>query len=186
MLKDFMCGTTLKIFYGINMKGSLKIIAALLVMLFCLSPLSAIDFNQDDANACNSTDTLNSSVDEIKLDSNASKKYEEKIFSYEKAESDIAPQKNNCGLYIHVHDIYANQTEDIEIKCDPHYYGDIKVQVDDGEFITVQLSFGHGFTTVSGLEAGTHTVKAIAEETDSHLASEASTDFEVREPELDC
>ena len=65
-----------------------------------------------DANDCNSTNTLNSSVDEIKLDSNASKTI----------------HKNNCGLYIHVHDIYANQTEDIEIKCDPHYKGDIKIQ----------------------------------------------------------
>ena len=95
--------TTLKIFYGINMKGNIKIIAAVLVMLFCLSPLSAVDFNQDDANDCNSTNTL---------DSNASKTI----------------HKNNCGLYIHVHDIYANQTEDIEIKCDPHYKGDIKIQ----------------------------------------------------------
>lgn len=111
-LKISCVSTTLKIFYGINMKGNIKIIAAVLVMLFCFSPLSAVDFNQDDANDCNSTNTLNSSVDEIKLDSNASKTI----------------HKNNCGLYIHVHDIYANQTEDIEIKCDPHYKGDIKIQ----------------------------------------------------------
>lgn len=167
-LKISCVATILKIFYGINMKGNIKIIAAVLVMLFCLSPLSAVDFNQDDANACNSTNTLNSSVD--KLDSNASKTI----------------HKNNCNLFIHVNDIYANQTEDIEIKCDPHYKGDIKIQIDGGKSISAHVSNGYGITSVGGLSYGFHTAKAIAEETDSHLASEASTDFEVREPELDC
>lgn len=145
------------------MKGNIKIIAAVLVMLFCLSPLSAVDFNQDDANDCNSTNTLNSSVDEIKLDSNASKTI----------------HKNNCGLYIHVHDIYANQTEDIEIKCDPHYKGDIKIQIDGGKTISAHVSNGYGITSVGGLSYGFHTAKAICEETDSYLRSEASADFEV-------
>ena len=162
------------------MKGSLKIIAAVLVMLFCLSPLSAVDFNQDDANSCNSTNTLNSSVDETKeLDLNASKKYEEKILENGKTEPNIALQKNNCNLYIHVNDIYANETADIEIKCDPHYEGQIKIQIDDGKFIPAYVSNGYGITSVGGLSYGFHTAKAICEETDSYDRSEASADFEV-------
>lgn len=172
-LKISSVAPALKFFYVINMKGSLKIMAAVLVMLFCLSPLSAVDFNQDDANALNSTNTLNSSVDETnELDSNASKKYE-------KPESNIALQKSDCYLYIHVNNIYANQTEDIEIQCDPHYYGDIKIQIDDGEFIRANVSNGYGITRVGGLSYGFHTAKVICEETDSHTRSEASADFEV-------
>ena len=147
------------------MKGSLKIIAALLVILFCLSPLSAVDFNQDDANACNSTNTLNSN--------------DEKILKNEKTESNTALHKNDCCLYIYVNDIYANQTEDIEIRCDPHYNGDIKIQIDDGEFIDTDVSSGYGITSVRGLRYGFHTAKAICEETDSYDRSEASADFEV-------
>ena len=112
MLKDFMCVHHFKNFLWDKYERKYKNHSSSSCNAILLKSVICCRFQSDDANDCNSTNTLNSSVDEIKLDSNASKTI----------------HKNNCGLYIHVHDIYANQTEDIEIKCDPHYKGDIKIQ----------------------------------------------------------
>lgn len=152
----------------------IKVMSLIIILIFCLSPLSAIDLNGNNSTAIDD-DNNNTDLAIEDANSNGIKDIKVSEVKDDKENEPIDPE-----LSVYVPDVDPAEETLIEVKSNNKYAGWVEVKVDGVKISTFYLSRGYANVLIyDELLPGEHTVEAISQGNDDFLDSEANTTFKV-------
>lgn len=145
----------------------------IIILIFCLSPLSAIDLNGDNSTVI---DDDNNNTDLAIEDASLNEKKDIKVSEVNEDEEELLDPE----LSVHVPD--ANPAEEplAEIRLNANYTGNVTIKCDGAKLQTVTIRNGLGYVGVgNALLPGEHTVEVNSSANKGFFASEAKTTFNI-------
>ena len=171
---------------------NVKVMSLIIILIFCLSPLSAIDLNQDngtamdndnnnthaiDLNEENETAMDNNNTDVAIEDANVNGTQKEIKLS---EDDDDEHEPIDPELNVHVPDINAAEDAIAEITLNRNYSGYADVKLDGVQHQRIYIRNGYAKVYLwDELMPGEHSVEVISQATDDFLEADVKTTFKV-------